>query len=232
MASAHDRTGKLEKVIDVKDEKKELEGKLKTAVDDAMHKVMGVTIDELSKDISEKLKKSPIIDFEIDIKPGFRKAKKNFIRRYVEKLLLINYGNISEVAKIAGLDRRSVHRLVKGSRINVEKIRSDMTKAYDVKQSAVNAVIEDVLDDYKAVIHPVKLTEMYRNVPEFSKDIIEALPEKQPSLKEAEEEFEKEFIRKAMKENNNNITKTSKRIGLRYETLQRKIKRYGLSMRL
>ncbi|MCX8147359.1 MAG: hypothetical protein N3D84_02740, partial [Candidatus Woesearchaeota archaeon] len=111
---------------------------LKKIIDKSMHKILGVTIDELSTDITEKIRKSPLIDFHIDIKLGFKKAKKQFIKRYLEKLLLINYGNISEVAKIAGIDRRSIHRMVKESKINVEKIRKEMAKAYDIKQSAIS----------------------------------------------------------------------------------------------
>lgn len=201
---------------------------VKPIVDEAMHRVMGITIDELSRDISDKLKTSPLLMFDISTKLGFKKAKKDFVKRYMKKLLQVNYGNISEVAKIADVDRRSIHRIVRDSDIDVEKIRKDMAKAYEIKQSALNEIIEDVLDNYKTVIHPEKLGVMYKNVPEFSKDILEAMPEKQLTLKDAEEEFEKEFIRKALAENNGSITMTAKKIRLRYETLLRKMKRYGL----
>src|SRR3989338_6254506 len=176
---------KLEKVLEKSRKRLEEKVEVKPIIDEAMHRVMGITMDELSRDISEKLRRSPIIDFDINTRVGLRKARKQFIRRYLQKLL-------------------------------------------EIKQSAVNAIIEDVLDNYKAVIHTVKLDEMYKNVSEFSKDIIEALPERQPTLKEAEEEFEKEFIRKALSENNGSITKTARNIGLRYETLHRKMKRFGL----
>jgi DNA-binding NtrC family response regulator len=49
-----------------------------------------------------------------------------------------------------------------------------------------------------------------------------------PTLKDAEEEFEKRFIVKALEENNFNVSKTSRKIGLRYETLHRKMKALGL----
>jgi len=219
---------KLEKVIEKGKKKLEEKVRVKPIIDEAMHRVMGITIEELSRDISEKLIRSPIIDFDIDIKMSFKEAKKQFVKRYLKKLLEINYGNVSEVAKITDLDRRSIHRIVKESEINVDNIRKKMAKAYEIKQSAVNAIVEDVLDNYKAVIHPVKLDEMYKNVSEFSKDIIESLPEKQATLKEAEDEFEKEFIKKALRHNQRNITKTAKEIGIRYETLHRKIKKWGL----
>ncbi|MBU0536020.1 MAG: hypothetical protein KKE20_03580 [Nanoarchaeota archaeon] len=219
---------KLEKVVEKGKKKLDEKVQVKPIIDDAMHRVMGITIDELSRDISEKIKRSPLIDFDIDTKVGFKRAKKNFLKGYLQKLLQINYGNISEVAKIADVDRRSIHRIVKEEDIDVDKIRRDMTRVYEIKQSAVNAIVEDVLDNYKAVIHPIKLDEMYKNVSEFSKDIMESLPERQLSLKEAEEQFEEEFIKRALKENAGSITKTARSIGLRYETLHRKIKKIGL----
>jgi len=201
---------------------------VKPIVDEAMHKFLGVSIDELSKDISEKLERSPLLDFDIDTGLPFKKAKKNFKRQYLKKLLEVNYGNISEAAKLAQIDRRSIHRMVKDSEIDVRKIRLDMVKAYEIKQSTVASIIEDVLDDYKNVIHPVKLTEVYRNVPSVSKDILESIPEKTLTLKEAEEEFEKEYLRKALQENGSSITKTAEKVKVRYETLHRKLKKVGL----
>ncbi|MCX6707286.1 MAG: hypothetical protein NT001_04055, partial [Candidatus Woesearchaeota archaeon] len=49
---------------------------VKPIVDEAMHRVMGITIDELSRDISDKLKTSPLLIFDISTKLGFKKAKK------------------------------------------------------------------------------------------------------------------------------------------------------------
>ena len=60
------------------------------------------------------------------------------------------------------------------------------------------------------------------------KDIIEQLPPKPLTLKDAEQEFEKEFIRMALLDNDLNVTKTAKNIGIRYETLHRKAKQLGL----
>lgn len=201
---------------------------LKPIIDEAVHKGFGITIDEMSRDISAKLERSPLLNFMIDTRIPFKRAKKEFARQYLQKLLEINYGNISEAARIADIDRRSVHRAVKEGRIAVGRIRKDMAKAYDIKQVAISSIIEDVLGNYKAVIHPMKLGEMYRNVADVSKEILESMPEKQLTLKEAEEEFEKEYIRKALAENGGNVTMTAKRIRLRYETLFRKVKRYGI----
>jgi len=48
------------------------------------------------------------------------------------------------------------------------------------------------------------------------------------TLKEAEEEFEKKFILAALKQHQFNITKSAKNMGLRFETLHRKIKSLGI----
>jgi DNA-binding NtrC family response regulator len=40
--------------------------------------------------------------------------------------------------------------------------------------------------------------------------------------------FEKQYFEKALKENKGNVSKTARKIGLRYETLHRKLKKLGL----
>ena len=47
-------------------------------------------------------------------------------------------------------------------------------------------------------------------------------------MKDAEREFEKKYLKAALQENDNNISKTARKIGLRFETLHRKLKSLGL----
>jgi DNA-binding NtrC family response regulator len=197
-------------------------------VDDAIKPVLGVSIGDLNKDISAKLEKSPLLPFEIDTKLRFKQAKRRFKQQFLGRLLRVSYGNISEVAKKAGVDRRSIHRIVKDAGINVSKIREEMIKPYQIRQKAVEGVIEDVLEHYKTFIHPEKIAEVYKKVDTVSKEILDELPEKKITLKQAEEEFEREYLKKAVAENNGNVTQTARKIGLRYETLLRKMKALGL----
>lgn len=206
------------------DKKKSVE----SIVDDAMKPVLGVSIGDLNKDISTKLEKNPLLSFDIDTSLKFKEAKKQFKQQFLRRLLRVTYGNISEVAKRARVDRRSIHRIVKDAGINVAKIREEMIKPYQIRQKAVGDVIEDVLENYRTVIHPQKIAEVYKQVSNVSKDILDELPEKPISLKEAEEEFEREYLRKALVENSGSITKTAKKIGIRYETLIRKLKSLGV----
>jgi two-component system, NtrC family, nitrogen regulation response regulator NtrX len=51
------------------------------------------------------------------------------------------------------------------------------------------------------------------------------------SLREAREEFEKEFIIQKLEENDWNITKTAEAIELERSNLHRKIKSYGIDLK-
>lgn len=197
-------------------------------VTDAIRPVIGASISELSKDISAKLEKSPLIDFDIDTKLKFKAAKRKFKQQFLSRLLRTTYGNISEVAKRAGVDRRSIHRIVKDAGIDVRQMRVDMLRPYEVRQRAIGNIVSDVLEHYKSVIHPEKIAAAYRNVDLISKDILEELPERPITLKQAEELFENEYLSKALEESGGSITGTAKKIGLRYETLLRKLKVIGL----
>lgn len=205
-----------------------LEEKVRPIIQQATNKVLGITVPQLTEDISAKLTKSPLLDFPIDTSLKFKLAKKRFKKAYIEKMLEFHLGNITEVAREAETDRRSIHRLILELKINVNKIKEELIRPYDLKVSVFSHAIEDVLDQYKTVLHPLKLEEMYRNVGKMSEDLIKALPEKKLSLKEAEEEFEREYIRKALLEHTGNITHTAKKIGLRFETLHRKMKTLGI----
>jgi len=200
---------------------------IKPVVEEVVKQALGVRIAELSDDLSAKLQ-SPIAGFVVDIAVPFKEAKRAFCREYIRRLLRINYGNISEVARQAGVDRRSVHRLVKESGLKVAKIRHDMEKSYDVQQQGISDIISTVLESYKTVLHPAKLSEAYRNVSLMSKNILDQLPEEPTSLTEAEAAFELEYFRKALMKYGA-VAVAAKAIGLRYETLHRKCKKLGLA---
>ncbi len=206
-----------------------IDKKVKPLIDRAMKDFLGITVNEIEADISDKLVKSPLLDVEIDTRIPFKEAKERFKQAYLLKLLKHKYGNVSLVAEIANVDRRSVHRLVKKFGIDVHHMREEMTKVSYLKELRVTDIIEKTLDTYKRVINPERLETFYKNVPELSKHIIHELPDQYPSLKEAEQVFEKEYLKKALEENGRNISKTARAIKLRFETLHRKMKQLGIS---
>lgn len=203
--------------------------KVKPIVDKAMQDFLGMTIAEIEADISDKLKHTPLIDFEITTDLQFKKAKKLFKKQYLAKLCRLHSGNVSEVANVAGVDRRSVHRLVKECRIGVANIREE-TQEYN-KKTFVQDVIEDVITPYKTSINPTKFKALYKQTPTLSTDIAKLLPELQLNLKEAETQFEKQYLKKTLEENKGNIAATTQKVGLRYETLHRKLRKLGLLQR-
>ncbi len=212
------RKEKLEKNIE----------RLLPAVEASLHKTLGVRIDELNKDITEKLSRGSIIGLHIDTTLDFKKAKKKFKEAYLKKLLTTNYGNVTLVSKLARVDRRSVHRLLSKSKKDLTKIREEMLKKDYVKKMDISNELEEVLENYRQVIHPKKLEEVYANLDKVSEEIAEVAEEEPLTLKEAEEEFEKEYLTQALKENGNNAAETAKKIKIRHETLHRKLKKFGL----
>lgn len=201
-----------------------IDEKVKPLLDQAMKDYLGITVNEIEADISDKLLKSPLLDVEIDIKVPFKEAKNRFKQTYLLKLLKHKYGNVSMVAKIADVDRRSVHRLVKKFGIDVHGMRQEMAKVAYLKELRVTDIIEETLDSYHQVINAERMADFYQNVPQLSKHIIKELPDNYLTLKEATEEFERQYLARALEENKGNISKTAKAIKLRFETLHRKLK--------
>ncbi len=212
---------RLEKILPEK-----AQHKIQPAIDEAVRKWVGARIEDIGRDITEKLKKSPLWDFRINTQNKFKKEKKRFKEFYLKKLLTLNLGNVSEVARIADVDRRTVQRL--SSKTEVEQIRQELPKREYTKKQYVDSMLADVLKHYEEIIHPKKMEMLYQNISDISKEIIKELPEEPLTLKEAEAEFEEEYIRRALTENNNDAVKTANKIGIRYETLHRKIRKLNL----
>lgn len=205
-----------------------LEKKVKPLIKETTERFLGVSIDKLSEDITSTLTRSPIADIRINTSLKYKNAKKAFKRDFLRRTLGLYLGNISEAAKKLGIDRRTIHRMINEFKIDIKKIKKELLRPYDIKVTALTEAIEDVLDNYKQIIHPKKLEEMYKNVHTLSEDIIKDVPEQTITLKEAEEIFENEYLKYHLEKNNKNISKTAKNIGLRFESLYRKLKKLGI----
>ncbi len=212
--------------------KKDLERVLKTQiepiVEHATKKYIGITIKELARDITDKLGTGPFLEFAVDTSLGFKKAKRIFKKYYLDKLLRTYYGDVTTVARIAGVDRRTVHRFIKEFGLKVRTYRKTSFKPEYVKQKSLTFNIKNILEEYRDVIKEEKLEKLYKKAPHLSRMILSELTLEFTTMQDAEEMFEKRFLAKALKENNWKLKRTAKKIGLRYETLHRKVNRLGL----
>ncbi len=208
----------------MKNLEKVIKDKIRPNIDKRTEEILGVSFGKIGDDITSKLSTNILEDINIDYSARFKEAKKRFKRDYLIKVLLLNLGNISEVARLLGISRRSLHRMISDFSINVKKIKKELIKPYSLSLSTMNVTVGHVLDDYKNIIHPKKLKKMYSKVGRFSEDILKNLPLQIIPLAEAEKIFERRYIEKALQEHGRNISRTAKAIGLRFETLHRKMK--------
>ena len=207
---------------------KVIKEKVEPLVEGLTQKYLGVTISELNKDITDKIEKNPLLSYDINTVLPFKTAKKLFKKEFFTKLIKTHYGNVSAIAKILGIDRRSIHRTIKELNINIKQARQEMLRPDYYTKEAVDSILRKVLDNYKEIIHPEKFERIYKSVPALTKEIVQEMPEANLTLKEAEEEFEKVYLAKALQEHDNALAETAKAIKLRYETLLRKLKKLGI----
>jgi len=207
---------------------KVMKERINPMIQESLHKFLGVTINELNRELSDRIESNPLISFDINTSLSFKAAKKLFKKQFLQNLIRNHYGNVTEVARIAGIDRRSVHRAVIELKINITKVRKELLRPDYYKKEAIDDIFRRTLDQYKEVIHPEKLREVYKGVPSLTSDIVKELPAAEMTLKEAEMEFERQYLKKALDENSWNISLTSRKIKLRFETLHRKIKKLGI----
>ena len=197
------------------------------ALEETMEKSLGIRIPQIETDITDQLKK-PQLEMYIPRDARFEEAKKIFRNEFLKTELKIHLGNVSQLAKTLGLDRRSVHRAIKESEIDMEEIRGQDFSAEQYQQGIIHQMIKTTLDQYKDIFQPQKMEKIYEEVPSLSRTIAQILPHQDWELKDAEQEFERQFLLRVLEENEFNVLKTATKIGLRAETLHRKIKKLRL----
>jgi transcriptional regulator with PAS, ATPase and Fis domain len=210
-----------------KDLEETIKEKISPLVEETMEKSWGVTIPKLGSDLTDKLK-NPQLDIYVPLGLNFQDAKKIFKKEFLKRELRIHLGNISQLAKSLGINRRSVHRAIKDLEIDVGELRIEEKSLEKYRESIIDKTIRSTLHQYKELIQPQKMEQMYQEVPRLSRNIAKFLPHQDVTWKEAEREFEKQFIKHALKESKQNVSKTAKKINIRPETLHRKIKKLSL----
>ena len=177
--------------------KTDLEEKIKEKVssllEETMEKHWGITIPKIEEDLSGKLS-HPQLNIYVPLNLSFSAAKKFFKAEFLKRELRLHKGNISQLAKVLGIDRRSVHRVIKDLGVDVEKLRKEIQSIEDSQTGFVDHAIRSTLDQYKEVIQPQKMEKMYEEVHELSRNIAKILPHQELSWKEAEKECERQFL--------------------------------------
>ena len=132
------------------------------------------------------------------------------------------------MAKLLGLDRRSIHRAIKGLAIDVKEVREQPEDEESYQSSQIDKTIRATLDQYKEIIHPQKMEKMYQELPHLTRNIARFLPLPELTWKEAEKEFEKQFLEQALENAEFKVGAAAAKLRLRAETLHRKIKKLGI----
>ncbi len=195
-----------------------------------LEKALGVSIPKIGSDISDKLA-TPLLDIYIRSDLSFNQAKKEFLNQFLRRELRTHSGNISSLARFTGVNRRTIHRAVRAFDLDTKQLRQTIATMEDDKQTAIDHTIRTTLDSYRDILAPQKMEEMYREVPTLSRSLAQLLPHQTLTWKEAEHEFEKIFVERALEKENWNIAQTARHIGIRAETLHRKIKKLGIGKR-
>ena len=184
----------------------------------------------LKEDLTNKL--NDPLRIEIDLNLKYKDSKLIFKKKYITKILLRNYGNISKTSEILKIDRRSLHRLIENLSIDVNSMREQMLKPNYVRINEVKNKITEIVEQYKHKIPIKEYVKIYSKIENISNSIVIFIDENLISLNEAIKLFEKRYFLYLINNKQNKSKETfktiSKKIGLSYETLIRKLKEYGI----
>lgn len=178
---------------------------------------------ELKENISISLESRLL--FTIDLTKPFKVAKKEFLRNYLNDLLTLSLGNISLAAKKANLHRRHLHRIINELEIDPNLHKKELLKPSQYLKESVHTIIEVSLSNF---IESENIKAVYLNLDDISEVIAANMDE--VSYNQALQLFEKEYIEKVLKENNDNISKTAGIMDISERTLYRKINKLHIAV--
>ena len=193
-----------------------------------MEKSWGIYVPQVQSDITDKLQASLPTKFYVPAASSFQDAKRKFKSEFLKNQLHLHRGNVSQLARLVGLNRRSVHRAMKGLDIHIERIRQEQDDL-GYQEKMINQTIRFALEGYRDIIQPQKMEKMYQEVPALSRNLAKLLPHHHLTWKQAEREFEKQFLSHSLQEHNWKIAETARELKIQPETLHRKISRLGLT---
>ncbi|MDP3698511.1 MAG: helix-turn-helix domain-containing protein [Nanoarchaeota archaeon] len=205
-----------------------VKGKVALLLEETMEKSWGIYIPQVQSDITDKLQNPLPQQLYLFRESSFHEAKQKFKAEFLKNQLRFHGGNISQLAKFIGLDRRSVHRSVKGLGLSMESIRQEQISENSCHEALITRTIRGALDDYKDLIRPQKMEKMYQEVPALSRHLAKLLPHNHLTWKQAEREFEKQFLFQALSEHRGKVAETARQLRIQPETLHRKMSRLGL----
>ncbi len=209
-----------------------IRGKVALLLEETMEKSWGIYVPQVETDITDKLQTSLPTKFYISAASSFQEAKRTFKSEFLKNQLHLHGGNISQLAKFVGLDRRSVHRAIKKLDLHIENVRSEVNLPDFPQEKIIDQTIRFALAGYKDIIQPQKMEKLYQEVPALSRNLAKILPYHPPyhhlTWKQAECEFEKQFLSQALQDSGWKVAEAARQLKIQPETLHRKMVKLGL----
>ena len=164
--------------------------------------------------------------FDIDYSKSFKRSKSIFIKKYLLDILALSLGNVKRASLIADIDRRHMHRLLKEHHINPQSNREDPLKFSNYLNNNFKNIIDEKIEEMN--ISQKRLENIYSSLHDLSL-MIANNHDNPASFKEAIDIFEKNFIEKALLDNQYDLSETAKSLKISERTLYRKLKDLDIS---
>ncbi|MBT5021865.1 hypothetical protein HOK51_00660 [Candidatus Woesearchaeota archaeon] len=187
-----------------------------------------------------------------------KEAKGKFEKYFFETKLRDNYGNIAQVARVTGVNRRTIHRkvnelglaeVVDGYRPQKEQEKVDSVRESKslFSEDVVANTIKETISGFKDSLHPQVYTKIETGIDTLAKEMTTKLNNQNygitneerintiydniqtSNLKDAEKEFEKNFVYSTWEAAGFDKKKTADYLDIDVRSLNRKISDFGLN---
>ncbi|MBN1503388.1 hypothetical protein JW930_07650 [Candidatus Woesearchaeota archaeon] len=167
--------------------------------------------------------------FQINFSKPFKQAKKEFVKNYVNNILIFSFGNVSKAAELANINRRHLHRLINQLNVDIDCHRKQMINPVMYMKSNMQNVIEESIEDCKNFIDKDNLESLYSELDDITTVLADNL-DYPSTFEESMDLFERGYIQKVLEEHNFEIGKAAEKLGMSERTLYRKINKLNISV--
>lgn len=163
----------------------------------------------------------------IDFSKPYKEAKREFVRQYLNDMLVLSFGNISKTAELANINRRHMHRLVNELHLNPDNSRKENMNPIVYLKEYISQISDDTDNEMTDLI-----SEKLDLQSHINEDITSIFLQNSglSTYEEALYIFEREYINKLLEENDFDIQKTASVLGISERTLYRKINKLNIAV--
>lgn len=192
--------------------------------------VFGVSIREPVDELLERIRafEEQFVKPNVDTTKTFDEAKRVYMRSYLDTLLIRSYGVVRRASQQAGVAHTTLYRVCEMYDVRVDAYRTDLALPEKKKEEHIAKIVKDTLDKYETYIPSEQKQKKDACGTNISEKASQYVHLQLPTLKQAEEAFERAYLQEMLEKNACNVKNAAEQAAIHSRTFYRMMDAYDL----